>query len=74
MDVTTGDHGVGWLGGSCRWWCCSASPRRPRPIMTAVLLFIGTPPVHPRSCAHAVASRGRSDGDDGAKSRGTSPG
>jgi hypothetical protein len=20
MDVTTGDHGVGWLGGSYRWW------------------------------------------------------
>ena len=43
MDVTAGDHGVGRLGRIVSVMVGSASPRRPRPIMTAVLLFIGTP-------------------------------
>ena len=43
MDVTTGDHAVGLAWRIVSVVVGSASPRRPRPIMTAVLLFIGTP-------------------------------
>jgi hypothetical protein len=43
MDVTTGGHEVGWLGGSCRWWWVRHRHEGLGPIMTAVLLFIGIP-------------------------------